>query len=83
MENKKEMRVWHNSNFGEPAFTIKVESIVEAAKYLKILAEYDLYLGDKIDANAQGLEEFNSETDEWEEWMDDDGVCISEITRQE
>lgn len=80
-----DLRVWHNSNFGEPAFKQDIADIESAKACLNLLANYDLYLGDRVVANAQGLEEYvgldgDIETDTgWVEWMDDDGRDILEV----
>ena len=64
MNEEEKWYVWHNSNFGNPAFRVEVINKIEAKKILDILANYDLYLGDKIIANAQGL--CNAQGEEWE-----------------
>ena len=84
-ETKKgQLRIWHFPNLGSKThFTQEVESVEEAKKILKILADYDLILGDLIDSNAQGLEiyvgtDVDYETNNgWEEWYDDEGNDIS------
>lgn len=70
------LRIWHNSNFGHEPFVKSVKDIQEAITILDIIADYDLYLDDKIDCNAQGLEVWNPTDMEWEEWMDDEGKNI-------
>lgn len=80
------LRIWHNSNFGKPPFTKCVNDIQTAKLLLNTLSKYDLYLGDKIVANAQGLEEFigvnnphNIKTNNgWIEWEDENGDNIDE-----
>ena len=80
-----QLRLWHFSNLGSKTyFHADVESVEEAKSKLKLLADYDLVLGDLIESNAQGLEiyvglDVDYETnDGWEEWMDDDGNDIGE-----
>lgn len=70
-------RVWHNSNLGSEAFHKMVETVDEGADVIKLLADYDNYLGDIIPANAQGLEVL--EDGEWSEWYNDDGQDICEL----
>jgi len=74
----KKYRIWWNSNFGNPAFHKEVKSIEQAKEYLTLLTDYDLYLGDKIESNAGGLEELNSEGD-WEEYYNENGESIMDI----
>jgi len=78
MDNEGDLQIWHNSNFGNPAFRQPVKNTDEAKDNLNILAMYDLYQGEeKVPCNAQGLEVF--EDGEWCEWMDDDGNNIADI----
>ena len=67
--NNPKLRVWWNSDFGKPAFNRDVRSVAEAKEILKVLTAYDLYLGDKVVANAGGLEVF--EDGEWSEYYDE------------
>lgn len=76
----KKMKIWWNSNFGHPPFTREVTDVEEAMKILSVLTDYDLYLEDKIVANAGGLEEF--EDGEWLEYYDEEGLDIFEIMRE-
>lgn len=62
------LRIWWNSNFGHKEFSYNVDYIQQARIFLDLLAKYDLYLDDKIVANVQGLQIYNEETKEWDEW---------------
>lgn len=76
------LRIWHNSRFGEEPFRREVGSVSEAVTMLNLLADYDLYQGDRVVANAQGLEVLVG-ADEWEEWEDVDGYDITATMREE
>jgi len=73
------LKIWHNSNFGQPAFEREVSSVEIGAFLLDLLADYDLYLGEKVVANAQGLMYYDEQDREWLEWYNDEGEDISEI----
>lgn len=76
------LRVWHVSNVPGELFRQNVASIDEAKLVLNTLARHDLYLGDLVQSNAQGLEVF--EDDEWVEWTHPDtGEDILGIIRGE
>ena len=75
------LKIWWNSNFGEPNFEWPVKDIDEAKYVLNLLAEYDLYLAERVDANAGGL--IVLENGEWVEWYDENGDSIDEIMRSE
>lgn len=76
------LRVWHVSNVPGELFRQNVASISEAKLVLNTLARHDLYLGDLIESNAQGLEVF--EDGEWVEWSDaETGEDIRAVIRQE
>jgi len=77
-----DLRIWHNSNIGDPRyeknFHFPVDDPAMGRKMLDLLAEYDLYQGErKVFANAQGLEIF--EGGEWFEYEDQDGNNIRDI----
>lgn len=77
MTNKK-LRVWWMPQIGiEKSFYIPVESPEEAKKVMDLLAAYDCFQYNqnvKPDyCNAGGLEYFNEDTGEWEDWYYDDG----------
>lgn len=75
------LRVWWVPNPPQRAFHTEVADIDEAIRVLTLLAEYDLYLGEKlVYANAGGLEVLN-EDNEWEEWHNDDEEDISDVMR--
>lgn len=78
----KEFRIWHNSNFGEAAFYAPVPDVETAKKQLTLLANYDLYQGDRVVANAQGLEVREGQG-EWEEWENEEGDDISAVMSAE
>lgn len=71
------LRVWHVANPPRKPFALVVGSLEEAKRLLDTLANYDLYLGDMIDYNAQGVEVF--ENGEWLEWESADGDTFSEV----
>ena len=76
------LRVWHVSNVPGELLHQNVASIAEAKLVLNTLARHDLYLGDLIESNAQGLEEFVD--GEWVEWAHPDtGEDILGIIREE
>lgn len=81
MEMKK-LRVWHIPQVPCKAFHVHVDSPEEAVKIMDMLAMYDLFQYEnriKPDyCNAQGLEEFDEEEQEWLEWYSDDGMDIKE-----
>lgn len=69
----KKLRVWWNPQVGiENAFYIPVKDEVEAKKTMDLLGAYDAFLleneirGDYC--NVCGLEMYNEESDEWEDW---------------
>lgn len=74
----QQLRVWAIPQVGMPgnAFRWPVESVAEGANLLDALAQYDLYQymhHIKPDyANAMGLEMYNEEVDEWEDWYYED-----------
>lgn len=49
------LRIWWISNPPREPFTQEVASVDEAKTMLSLLAGYDLYLGELIEANASGL----------------------------
>lgn len=73
---KMKLRIWHNSNFGHKTFHYDVLTIQDAFVVLDILAKYDLYLGNLIIGNAQGLEYYDEEKEEWLEWEDEEGYFV-------
>jgi len=73
------LRIWHNSSFGKPPFTQEVPDIEVAIRLLDTLAYYDLYQGDRVVANAQGLEYFDEQEKDWNEWYNEDGEDIDAV----
>jgi len=80
-----QLKIWHFPNLGSRVyFREEVASLTEAKLKLKLLADYDLILGDLIHSNAQGLEVYvgtdvDYETnDGWEEWEDENGNNIGD-----
>lgn len=65
------LRVWHIPNPPREPYCVPVANTAEAIRVLRIIADYDLYLGDLIFANAQGLERLTDNGD-WEEWEDEE-----------
>ena len=79
--NKGDLRIWWISNPPRrDAFKRKVTNEKEAIKFLDLLGDYDLWLGDLIDTNACGLEVW--ENGEWSEYYNEDGQDIAEITQE-
>ena len=83
--NKGQLRIRHFPNLGSKIyFKQEVKTVEEAREKLKLLADYDLALGDLIHSNAQGLEVYVGEdvdyetNDGWEEWEDDEGNNIGD-----
>lgn len=67
------LRVYHITN-GETTYHY-VNDVEQARRLIKELAESDL-LDDSIEYNVFGLEEWNEDEDEWQEWYDEDGCDI-------
>lgn len=67
----RKLRVWWISNPPRKPFHFYVDTIEEAKIVSTALAKYDLYLGDMVSCNAQGLETF--EEGEWSEYYDEEG----------
>lgn len=66
--NPKEgdIRIWHNSRLGDKStghFERDAKTIKEAKAWVDLLADYDLWQGDRVVANAQGIMRF--ERGEW------------------
>jgi hypothetical protein len=76
-------RVYHQSNVPCEPFYVSVENIEQAILILNVLANYDLYLQDlylgKEFSNCQGLEQFNEDSQEWEEYYNNDGESIEDL----
>lgn len=76
------LRIWHIPQVPMRAFHVEVETLKEAIKILDILANYDLFQFEnqvKPDyCNAQGLQEWDEEEQEWTEWCSEDGLSIKE-----
>lgn len=73
MNNMSKLRVWHIPQVGCGAtFYIPVTTLEEGKKVMDILAAYDLFqLENNIKpdfANMNGLQIFNEEEQEWEDW---------------
>jgi len=81
LQNAK-MRIWHLSNLdaakrGE--FKMPVRTIAEGYAILTTLAHYDLSLGERIDCNVQGIDFYNTDTEQWEDATDEDGESANEV----
>jgi len=69
------LRVWWKPDTPGKAFYIPVANLLEAKLFLSVLPEYDFFLyinhmrGNY--SNAGGLEVWNEDTQEWEEWWDE------------
>jgi len=83
------LRVWHIPQVGAVGpFQIPVRSIDEAKLLISTLWDYDLFqYHNRIKpdyANATGLEFFNEDEGEWEEWYSPEtGEDLCEILREE
>src|SRR6185369_14098325 len=78
------LRIWHNSNLGHAHFERDVPDVETAKQWLRLLADYDLYQGDRVVANAQGLMIWNEQSGEWDEWeREEDGENITHVIDEE
>lgn len=81
----KKLRVWHIPQVPMEPFYVEVDSVDEALKIMRLLAEYDLFQYEhrvKPDyCSTQGLEEFDEEDQEWYEWDSDDYGDIHDYER--
>lgn len=66
VDHEGDLRIWHIPNMPREPYRQKVRSVEEAKRLLDLLAAYDLFLGDLVETNAQGLEIFHD--GEWQEW---------------
>lgn len=71
--NDQQLRVWHIPQIPGKAFYVEVSSVQEGVNVMDILANYDLFqLKHNIKpdyANAQGLEVFEVEENDWVDWV--------------
>lgn len=71
--NETKLRVWWISQIGTGTFYIPVKSVKEAKKTMDLLSYFDCFqYNQKIRpdySNTGGLEMFNEETGEWEDWV--------------
>ena len=72
---KTKLRVWNAVNVGSGEMHyFDVDDVVEAVSVIDALAQYQLTLPEHVvSSNAFGLEEYDSDEDEWLEWYDADG----------
>lgn len=83
------LRVWWVRNAPSKAEYTRVNSVEEAKKVLKDLADKDLKAGDEIFMNAGGLEVYvgtdvDYETNNgWEDYYDEEGRDIDELMEEE
>ena len=70
------LRIYHIQN-SEISNYFPVKDINHAKAIIDNLAQSDL-LNDNVEMNVFGLEQFNEETKDWEEWYDEDGCDIDE-----
>ena len=72
----KKLRVAHYPQLPCKPFIVEVKDIKEAKKIIDILANYDLFQYEnniKPDyCNTSVVEEFNEETQEWNDWYDEE-----------
>lgn len=91
LDDLRQFRVWHIPQVPGAAFRVDLGArrddpamVREAARIIKLLAEYDLFqYENKIKpdyASASGLEIF--EGGEWIEWESEDGEDILEVMRR-
>jgi len=78
------LRIWHIPQVpSNNPYHIPVKDVEEAVRILPILWNYDTYqFENKIKpdySNVSGLECWNEDTKEWEEYYDDNGNDINEI----
>lgn len=79
------LRVWWIPQVPMGAFYIPVESPEEGQKVMNILAAYDCFQYNhnvKPDyCNIGGLQQYDEDTCEWEDWLYDDGESFYESDR--
>lgn len=75
-----DLRLWWIPNPPREPFHVAVKTITEATCVFEALSNYDLYLGELIQANAGGLEVYDEKTGEWEEWEDSNGRPFGEVS---
>jgi len=78
------LRIWHIPQVpSNNPFKVEVKNADEAAKILSVLWDYDNYQfknNIKPDySNASGLEYWDEEAQEWQEYYDEDGNDIDAI----
>ena len=85
MAKEGDLKIWWIPQIPMKAFHVPVSNIEEAKLLLDVLATYDFFqYKNKVKgdySNAGGLLVF--EDNEWNEWGNDDGESIDEITRRE
>jgi len=67
------LRIYHIRN-GETEYH-RVSDLAHARILIDALAQSDL-LDERVEWNVFGCEEYNEETEDWEEWYDEDGCNI-------
>ena len=76
------LRVWWIPQVPMKPFYVPVSSVLEGKKVLDLLAAYDAFqLQHNVKhyfANAGGLEEYNEETGEWNDWYSELGDDLYE-----
>ena len=82
MVKKQKMRVYWIPQVPMKAFHVEVNSVTEAIKIMNILADYDLFqLENNIKpdyCNTGGLQVYNEEEEEWEDWTIEFQIPIGE-----
>lgn len=76
-------RIWHKCQIGmDKKFYYSVKSVDEAWFLLNVIWDYDSFqYRNKIKGDytsASGLQYFNENDNEWEEWYDENGCDIEE-----
>ena len=69
------LRVYHIQNQVNHYYPVK--DINHAKTLIEALTESDL-MNEEVEMNVFGLEEYNEESKDWEEWYDDEGCDIFE-----
>lgn len=79
-----DLAIWWIPQVPGTPFWVKVKAVSEAAKLLRVLADYDIFQLDhhiKPDySNAGGLSVF--EDGEWVDWENDEGEGIDDLLRE-
>ncbi len=73
----KRYRVWHIPNVPGKPYLVFCTDYAQAQRVRDLIADYDLFLGDLIVSNAQGIERYeDGEWSEWDEWEEEARVAL-------